>query len=196
MYAASIIKEHERVHRYSITEDGLPTSYGDVLALWQESLAFQSFFVSLLVDSPFAAFRWETPPISSTTTSRAFEFVLIDSPELSRRSDDKAFEDHFTADDAHEGIVSFQNLGKDATLVVPSPRAAVGEYAHLASFLRSVPAAQRHALWRTVGSCAQQALTKRPLWISTAGAGVSWLHVRLDSWPKYYQYDAYKKIQL
>ncbi len=31
-----------------------------------------------------------------------------------------------------------------------------------------------------------------PLWLSTAGGGVAWLHVRLDSRPKYYGYSPYK----
>jgi len=35
-------------------------------------------------------------------------------------------------------------------------------------------------------------LSDRPLWISTAGMGVNWLHVRLDSRPKYYRHAPYK----
>jgi hypothetical protein len=31
-----------------------------------------------------------------------------------------------------------------------------------------------------------------PEWLSTAGAGVSWLHVRLDDRPKYYGYAPYR----
>lgn len=31
----------------------------------------------------------------------------------------------------------------------------------------------------------------RPVWLSTAGAGVAWLHVRLDDRPKYYSYRPY-----
>ena len=29
-------------------------------------------------------------------------------------------------------------------------------------------------------------------WLSTSGLGVYWLHVRLDSYPKYYTYRPYK----
>lgn len=35
--------------------------------------------------------------------------------------------------------------------------------------------------------------TPVPLWVSTSGLGVSWLHVRLDSRPKYYTYAPYKQ---
>jgi hypothetical protein len=30
------------------------------------------------------------------------------------------------------------------------------------------------------------------VWLSTAGAGVPWLHVRLDDAPKYYGHAAYR----
>lgn len=33
----------------------------------------------------------------------------------------------------------------------------------------------------------------RPVWLSTAGMGVSWLHVRLDARPKYYGFAAYRE---
>ena len=33
----------------------------------------------------------------------------------------------------------------------------------------------------------------KPVWLSTAGAGVAWVHVRLDDRPKYYGYDAYRR---
>lgn len=31
-----------------------------------------------------------------------------------------------------------------------------------------------------------------PIWLSTSGLGVYWLHVRLDTRPKYYNHDEYK----
>ena len=31
-------------------------------------------------------------------------------------------------------------------------------------------------------------------WLSTAGMGVYWLHVRVDSRPKYYRYQGYKTL--
>jgi len=37
----------------------------------------------------------------------------------------------------------------------------------------------------------RQRLGERRLWISTAGGGVAWLHVRLDSSPKYYGFRPY-----
>jgi hypothetical protein len=184
--------ENDRVHKYVVMRQGKPIPYEDVLGLWQHDEAFGSFLISLLTDSPFSAYRWETPPITSATVGRAFEFVLLNSPGLERSPDLRDFEAYFTNEDQNEGIVSFENLGRDAMLVVPSPRGPNSLYGHLAAFIRGAPRAQKYALWRTVGRMAQQSVTDHPLWVSTAGGGVAWLHVRLDSRPKYYGYTPYK----
>ena len=36
---------------------------------------------------PYAAFRWETPPITRSSVDRPFEFVLLDSLELETKPD-------------------------------------------------------------------------------------------------------------
>ncbi len=96
-----------------------------LLDVWEHDEAFRAYFISILSESPFSAFRWETPPITRDTANRPFEFVLLNSPGLARKPDTNSFADYFT---------------------------------------------------------------------STAGGGVSWLHVRLDSWPKYYGYAPYKQM--
>ena len=53
---------------------------------------------------------------------------------------------------------------------------------------------QKHSLWQEVGRVMQQKLTAKPIWLNTAGAGVPWLHIRLDSQPKYYEYKSYKEL--
>ena len=183
---------NEDVHKYAITRNGVPIPYADALNLWQHDEAFRSCFVSLLSDSPFSAYRWETPPITNDTANRQFEFVLLNSTGLAQTPNAQVYADHFTNDDVIEGIVTFENLGKDAMLVVPSPRGPDSIYCHLAAFIRGAPDSQKQALWRIVGRTVQQTLTDRPLWINTAGGGVAWLHVRLDSLPKYYRHAPYK----
>lgn len=181
----------DHAHRYAITCAHKPVSFAEVLDLWQHDDAFRAFFNSLLIDSPFPAFRWETPPITRTNAGRAFEFVLLESPWLSDKPDARSFAERFTADDTNEGIVAFANLGHDAVLVAPSPRGPASVYAHLGVFMRGGTDGQKHALWRVVGKTAQGQLGDSPLWISTHGGGVAWLHVRLDSRPKYYGHEPY-----
>ena len=100
------------------------------------------------------------------------------------------FAQHFPR--AVDGVVSFDNLRGDARLVVPAPMADDTVYNHLAQFARHAPSAPQDALFRAVGEHMQQRIVRKPVWLSTAGAGVSWLHVRLDDRPKYYGHAPYR----
>jgi len=180
-----------RVIRVAIDLDSFPVSYADVLRRWQDDADFRSMFIGLLADSPFSAFRWETPPITTATASRPFEFVLLDSPGLANNPDADTFAEHFSAG-SECGVVEFPNLGKDAIMVVPCPKGPIAAYGHIGAFVRQAPEPQRHALWELVGAAMQRRLGTKPVWLSTAGAGVSWLHMRLDDRPKYYGYAPYR----
>ena len=181
-----------RVQRYVPRRDGEVLRYRDVLRLWQDDEAFRSFFISLLTMSKFAGYRWETPPVTDHTIDREFEFVLLDAPELARKPDERAFGEQFAAAAADQSVVTFPNLGNDAVLVVPCPMGPPAAYVHLASFVRSAPSAQVHEFWQRVGAAMESRLSASPTWLSTAGMGVAWLHVRLDARPKYYGYAPYR----
>ena len=79
------------------------------------------------------------------------------------------------------GVVVFDNLGRDALLVVPSPVDASVDYRDLAAFLKDAPSSQKHALWRTVGRYIHKRIGNLPLWVSIAGGGIAWIHIRLDT---------------
>jgi hypothetical protein len=177
--------------RFSIDLRAAPATFADVLDGWQHGADFRALFNSLLADAPYPAFRWETPAVTTATVSQPFEFVLLESPELVRPPDPQAFAAHFRPDD--DGIVTCVNLGGDAVLVVPCPAGAPSAYAHLAAFVRHAPEWQRHALWQAVATAMQARLGARPVWLSTAGAGVPWLHVRLDDRPKYYGFAVFRR---
>jgi Family of unknown function (DUF6940) len=182
----------DRGARFTIDLDSRPATFVEVLRAWIEDEEFRAMFSDLLANSRFSAFRWEAPPVTALTVRQHFEFVLLDSPALARGADSRAFAQYFgTSGD--RGVVVFPNIGRDAVMVVPSPIAAVSCYAHLAAFVRDAPEWQRHALWRAVGEAMVARVGSTPVWLSTAGAGVSWLHVRLDDRPKYYGYAPYRR---
>lgn len=183
--------DSDRGSRVCVELEDSPASFLTVLRHWREDRTFRASFNQLLADSKFTAFRWETPPITSTTAGRPFEFVLLDSPRLARPTEPEAFREHFSQANA-EGIIEFANLGRDAILIVPSPQAPESVYGHLAAFVRHAPPPQIDALWKAVGEAMQRRLSAKPVWLSTAGAGVSWLHVRLDDRPKYYGHAPYR----
>jgi hypothetical protein len=182
-----------RVRQVKILCDGAQVSYAEVMDRWQCDGDFRDFFVGLLAEAPYDAYLWETPPITRVTSTRTFEFVFVESPDLARLSPDPAaFAQHFEAADIEIGVVSFWNLGGDARLVVPSPRGSLTTYPHLGAFARAAPASQQHAFWSAVGANVADSLSDRPLWLSTNGLGVAWLHVRLDTRPKYYTFQPYR----
>ena len=182
----------QRGMHFAVYLDAQPVSFADVLRAWSDDAGFRSLFNAQLADAPYAAFRWETPPVTDATISRPFEFVLLDSPGLALRADPEAFAEHFEATSEGDVIV-FPNLGRDAIMVVPCPLVSPSSYGHLAAFVRKAPDSQWHALWRSVGESMARRVGARPVWLSTAGGGVSWLHVRLDDRPKYYGYGPYRE---
>ncbi len=184
-----------RVRQVRILCDGKPVSYAEIIERWQSDGVFRAFFIGILADAPYGAYLWETPPITRLTSTRAFEFVLVDSPDLARPiPDPEAFASHFEATDTGVEVAVFSNLGGDALLVAPTPQAPLSAYPHLAAFARTAPAKQQHTFWRTVGSKVADRLVDRSLWLSTCGLGVAWLHARLDSRPKYYTFEPYIKL--
>lgn len=173
---------------YTLECDSRPATFGDVINGWQTDSIFRTFFNLLLAAAPLDSFRWETPGVSAGTLSQAFEFVLLASPELDSFGDPEAFAMYFT--DAE--VTAFPNLGGDAVLVVPSPIATPSTYPHLAAFVRFAPEYQQQALWKLVGEVMSERIQSKNVWLSTAGAAVSWLHIRLDSRPKYYKFAPYQ----
>lgn len=178
--------------RFYVMHEGQAATYHEVLESLQSDAAFRQRLNTALAEAPYSAFRWETPQVTKDTQDRPFEFVILDSPGLARRPDEKAFADYYHQ--AEEDVTVFANLGRDAILVVPTPLADYSAYGHLAAFVRNAPEIQRHALWKAVGEAMIARLSDKPVWLSTAGAGVSWLHMRLDDRPKYYGYQPYRSI--
>jgi hypothetical protein len=176
----------------SVDLENHPVSFSEVLRRWQDDRVFRAFFIAVLADAPFSAFRWETPPITAASAGRPFEFALLDSPELVSQPAPDAFAEHFGGAAGSEDVVSFPNLNNDAILVVPCPLGPVSAYGHLGAFVREAPDAQKHVLWRLVGELMERRLGPRPVWLSRAGAGVPWVHVRLDQRPKYYRHAQYR----
>lgn len=193
-YSAEIAQLNKgRVLRFRLLDDGCPLSWSDVVDRWQNDQSFRCFFVSSLVDAPFPAYFWETPPVTSATIGREFEFVLVDSRQLAgAHTDQRAFASHFASAQPGASVIEFANLGGDATLVVPCPREPLSAYSQISVFARHAPIDQQHRLWALVGRALERRLGTRPVWLSTSGLGVYWLHIRLDSEPKYYTHEPYR----
>lgn len=167
-------------------------SVGDVIALWRDDAAFRDFFFAILAASPYEAFFWEMPPVDAGTLARDFECAVLRSGALARmQADDTDFAEHLCM---AEPVAAFPNLSGDALLIAPRKIAAAESYGHIAAFVRGAPRDQQHALLRSLALEIEKRLaaSRERFWISTAGLGVPWVHVRLDRRPKYYQHRRYR----
>lgn len=156
---------------------------------WRKSSEFQRQWVAFLRSVPFNAYCWENPPLTVATTSGDNEFVFVESPGLSMvAANIEPFSKELSG---KQGSVSFKNLRGDALLVAPCPMDEYADYAHLAAFMRTASEDQAALFWQKIGNALGEHLSAKFTWLSTAGLGVSWVHVRLDSRPKYYRHHPY-----
>ena len=175
-------------HKLSINSRNL-TNF-DFIENIAKSNSFCEFLSQILQESKFKAYFFEVKPFSKKSINSEFEFVLVNSPTLLKIKSDKSnFEKYFIEE---KNVVTFFNLGKDAKLIVPTNISNEDNYSHLAKFVRNAPPNQLIEFWKNVGTECKEILRTNPIWLSTAGLGVSWLHLRIDSRPKYYRYKPYK----
>jgi hypothetical protein len=174
---------------------GQSLSFHQVIKLWGDQNGAEAFFYQLReLLRPFAGVFWEHPPLTLERLALPYECVLLHSPALARvaAADTTSFQEHF---DDHANVVVFDNLGKDSRLIVPTPDGqSLDHYAHLAPFVKMAQLAQGIALLQQTATELFQLLESQPTqarWLSTSGLGVYWLHIRLDTRPKYYTYQPY-----
>lgn len=193
MYSIRTQSLGNQTTHHQLYQNDRQLTFEEVANLWADSQSFREFYIQILRDSPYAAFFWEAPPVTKDTFNRPYEFVLVESGMLARVGPEpNTFAEHFEKPSTYEGIIAFSNLGGDARLVVPKPLGDHSIYPHLANFVRNAPESQVHELFRAVSENLQKRLSSQPVWLSTAGMGVFWVHVRLDSRPKYYRHQPYK----
>ena len=169
-------------------------SYKEGLDLLEGSKEFRSLIADTIAKQNYAAVFWEFPPLSKKSEPN-FEFIVNNARMLSTvKADKTTFRSYFKPGCT---VTTFPNLGGDANLVVPCLTSTKTNYAHLASFLRTAPQDQIHELLTTTAQQVKQWLENSDsvVWLSTSGAGVFYLHVRLDSYPKYYTYRPYKNAK-
>ena len=178
--------------RFRLLQDDSPISFREMLGLFENNGDFIRWYSETLAGCPFRAFFWELPPLTESTLDDQAEFVVLDSAALADTSADPGpFNSQF-ARKPQADVITFPNLGGDALLIVPAPIAAIDVYAHLATFLRRAPRSQVQSLWKTTARLVCESLSESPMWLSTAGLGVYWLHLRLDTYPKYYRHQPYE----
>jgi len=180
---------------YVIRAGARTLRWSDFQAALESDPDFRSALTETLESAPHEGYFWECRPWPAEADPE-LAFVLVDAPALARRTrvDAETYRRQF---DSTAGLVcSFSNLGRDARLVVPVPTGSDEGFGHLASWIRTAPARQIDDLWLSVAAelAAWRAADRGTVWLSTSGGGVAWVHVRLDSRPKYYAHRPYRSI--
>ena len=180
----------ESIEIYKVINHQKTISYQQFFINLKSDINFRSSFINLLKKSKFKSYRFETPSVNSSKTEQPFELVLVNAPELNDLQDPVPFEEHM--DKSSKNIISFLNLSKSSELIIPNIKSNKNVYSHLANFVRNAPIPQVHELFKVVRTKVLNSISTQNIWVSTAGAGVDWLHVRIDKKPKYYRYKNYK----
>jgi hypothetical protein len=193
-WALSLLPADASTQRWAVLCDGQRCSHRSWLDALRDDAAARRVLTEALRASPFRAYLWETPAVFPDDDGTEAEMVVTESAALSRsRSDPSSFAEAFRAS---RSVATFANLRGDAVLVAPHPDHAP-DSAHLAAFVRSAPDDIVDALWIAVSDAVSSwlATRRRRVWVSTSGLAVPWLHVRLDSTPKYYSYRPYTTVE-
>jgi len=136
----------------------------------------------------------ELPWVSGeTASSREFTLTLTDAPELrGTLPDPSSFATMLRAE-----VNSFRSLSGDALLVCPGPDRGAADCSSIGPFVRTATARLRQKLFaewaRVVLEECLPADPKKRFWMSTSGLAVPWLHLRIDTRPKYYKTKHYRE---
>lgn len=191
-YGIKILAKNEQGARCRFTQNGSILSFGEVLDLWQSSKEATKKYVQEIKTLGFDQCYWEHPALIKSYLDLPYECMILRTDHFSRRQVDTA---SFSAHLHQEQMVAvFDNLGRDARLVVPTLKAEQEHYKHLGAFLHFAPTDQVLEVFNATGNSMREEIEKgKRIWLSTAGLGVIWLHIRLDTVPKYYKTKTYKE---
>lgn len=191
-FKIEIIEQGENTVRFRVKNGELNLCFEDVFELWASNSKFVEFYKDELIKLNYEAFYWEHPAIKKEFLNKKYECILQRSRPLEHLPiDESAFIDYINS---KEQAADFMNLGKNARLIVPTKKTDKEIYNHMSKFIRLAAQEQIIELFKRVGnSILEKIESKKLIWLNTAGLGVIWLHIRMDTIPKYYKTTRYKE---
>lgn len=138
-------------------------------------------------------FLWRTSVINNKINKKYKEEFLEDIRlESHTRQDLLTYKEHFKKNNKY--AIAFPNLSKDTMLVVPQPRKGK-QFTNLYYFMKNASIVQQKELWKLVVKQIRKMLEKHEnIWVSSQGLGVDYIHIRICSFPKYYEKSKLKYI--
>lgn len=164
-------------------------SFNNAMNYLQHNKKFRNKFINVLKNTQFDAYFLEIAP-----SNKPFEFTLVNAPILKNIQPDRNPFKNKLNKCKNKNIISFMNLSKTSKLIVPCPISNEKAYTHIANFIKYAPKKQIHLFLKQIPI--QVKLFKKKykiVWVNTHGLGVHWIHLRIDSKPKYYKTQKYIK---
>ncbi|ACH46891.1 unknown [Feldmannia species virus] len=175
-------KTPSKIQIYDKTPPSRPrktrATWNDVVAKWYGGIDLPQVKSSVF---------WETSRISADGSSTFKQKQVAASRDLpmSMVGDSSAFTKYLYG---QTSPVSFYNLNRTAVLVAPPDTGK--NFAHLGLFYKNSTTQERKQLWRKVAEEIMKKIRKgESVYVSTHGTNIPWLHIRLDTVPKYYVSD-------
>lgn len=123
-------------------------------------------------------------PIYEATKQTTFLIIDASNKFKNKIHDSSVFNSYFTNDKL---CITTLNLKKDALMVIPTINGGNTNYLNILSFIRTANYKQIDALLCELGiQVCKQIKINKPIYVSTHGLGVYWLHIRIENTPKYY----------
>ena len=185
----------ENVLKLSLWDDDKPLTFAQVIELLSSRTGFCHVFNEMLAQVDYSGYFWEWPALTLTSLHQPFECVVVKSGDFDMMAPDpSSFAKYFNVLEAEAHCAVFENLGGDACLISPTPFKSTIAFPHLAHFVRHADGKYIEQLWSVLARTIADRVSHQPLWVSTSGLGVHWLHIRLDQKPKYYTYEPYIRV--
>jgi hypothetical protein len=154
------------------------------------SSQFRQTIIDLFANYDCDSVYWEFPPYYANAQHLNAEFTFVNTKGFGK-ANINAFVEYF--DKSINEIVVFPNISKDALLISVSDNKNNEYDSHIMNFMKYHPSVEtKHNLLKTIGeNMLCHTNNAGPIWLSTSGKGVQWLHVRISTTPKYYKCVAY-----
>lgn len=145
------------------------------------------------INNPFI---WRTSVINSKKDLPYKEEFIENNNLISNKHDLDTYNSYFKQkkNKNKKYAINFNNFFGDTMLIIPTPQINKN-YSNLFYFMKNASDKQQEEFWKEVVKQIKKLLkTNKNLWVSTHGLGVNYLHIRICSYPKYYENSNLKKL--
>ena len=138
-------------------------------------------------------FIWRTSCLTKGLSEFYREELIEDRRLKGLKQNYEPFIEKFDLTSKKKHCVAKPNLGKDSILVVPTLEKSK-EFTNLFFFIKNASLEKQKAFWKQVAKEVKKRLkTHDRIWVNSPNLGVHYLHVRIDTKPKYYEDSELKK---